>query len=426
MRNTDFFKNKKVIIVGFARSGLACANLLSSLGADVCISDNKDNQTIRLNLSKLKSKEIKSELGAHTRQFLRHNDILVISPGVPKNALPVLWAQELNIPVLSETEVAWILCPATLIAVTGSSGKTTVTTLIGKIIEASGKKTFICGNIGTPFSAQVSKIRIEDFVCLEASSFQLEHIKYFKPKVAVMLNFSKNHLDRHKDMWEYLEAKKRIFMNQKKDDFLVLNEDDETLKNLAKESTGKVIYFSETDEFNPNQAAAVAVGKILGIDKKVCLKVFSEFKGLEHRFERVTEINNIKFINDSKATVVESTVWALNCINSPVILIAGGRDKGVDYQGILPSAKDKVKEVIVIGEAKDKIKKALNGSLNIRAAQSLEEAVRMAYEKSVPGDYVLFSPMCSSFDMFSDYEERGRVFKNAVRDLAKEKIKYGA
>ena len=423
MRNTDFFKNKKVIIAGFARSGIACANLLFSLGTDVSISDNKETQATRLNLSKLKSKKIKSELGVHTREFLRHNDILVISPGVPKNALPILWAQELNIPVISEIEVAWILCPATVIAVTGSSGKTTVTTLIAKTIEASGKKAFICGNIGTPFSAEVSNITGEDFVCLEASSFQLEHIKDFKPKVGVMLNFSKNHLDRHKDMREYLEAKKRIFMNQKKDDFLVLNELDEALKNLAKESTGKVIYFSETDEFNPNQAAAVAVCKILGIDKKVCLKVFSEFKGLEHRFEQVAEINNIKFINDSKATLVESTVWALNCINSPVILIAGGRDKGVDYQGILPWAKDKVKEVILVGEAKEKIKKALNGFLNISAAQSLEEAVRMAYEKSAPGDYVLFSPMCSSFDMFSDYEERGRVFKNAVRDL---KIKYGA
>jgi len=323
----------------------------------------------------------------------------------------------LNIPVISEIEAAWILCPATVIAVTGSSGKTTVTTLIGNIIEASGKKAFICGNTGTPFSAQVSKMRVEDFVCLEASSFQLEHIRDFNPKVAVMLNFSKNHLDRHKDMREYLEAKKRVFMNQKKDDFLVLNEHDETLKNLAKESMGKVIYFSETGEFNPNQAAAAAVGEILEIDKKVCLKVFSEFNGLEHRFEQVTEINNIKFINDSKATVVESTVWALNCINSPVILIAGGRDKGVDYRGILPSARGKVKEVIVIGEAKEKIKKALNGFLSISAAQSMEEAVRLAYEKSAPGDYVLLSPMCSSFDMFADFEERGRVFKNAVRSL---------
>lgn len=426
MKNTDFFKNKKVTIAGFARSGLACANLLFDLGAKVSITDNKDSESTRANLTKLKSKEIKAELGVHTKKFVKDSDILIISPGVPNNALPVIWAQEFNIPVISEIEAAWISCPATVIAVTGSSGKTTVATLIAKAIEASGEKAFVCGNIGVPFSGEVSRMNAQDFVSLEVSSFQLEGVKTFRPKIAVMLNFSRNHLDRHKDMQEYLEAKKRIFMNQGPGDFLVLNEGDEILKGLARESRSSVVYFSESKEFNPNQAAVNAVGKILGVDKKICLKVFREFKGLEHRFEQVAEIRGIKFINDSKATVVESTVWAIKNINSPVVLIAGGRDKGVDYQGILPEAKNKVKEVIVIGEAGDKIKNALSASLKVNEAGTLEEAVQMAYKKSLPGDYVLLSPMCSSFDMFSDYEERGRVFKNAVRALAKEKIKYGS
>ncbi len=221
MKNTDFFKDRKVTIAGFARSGLACANLLFDLGAKVRITDNKDSKSTRANLARLKSKEIKAELGKHTKEFVKDSDILIISPGVPNNALPVIWAQEFNMPIISEIEAAWILCPATVIAVTGSSGKTTVTTLIAKAIEAFGKKAFVCGNIGAPFSGEVSRMNAQDFVCLEVSSFQLERINTFRPKIAVMLNFSKNHLDRHKDMPEYLEAKKRIFMNQGPGDFLV-------------------------------------------------------------------------------------------------------------------------------------------------------------------------------------------------------------
>ncbi len=419
MINTDYFKNKKVLIAGFARSGLACANLLYDLGTDVSVTDNKDCDSTRLNLVKLKSNKIKIELGQHSEGFVKNKDLLVISPGVTNNALPIVWAEQLNIPVISEIELAWMLCPAVIIAVTGSSGKTTVATLIGKIIEASGKKAFVCGNIGNPFSDEVHKMASQDFVSLEISSFQLERIRNFKPKISVILNFNKNHLDRHKDMREYLDAKKRIFMNQDDSDFLVLNGSDPILKKLADETKAKVLFFFESQDLNPNQAAVVTVGSILGIEKNICLKVFSEFKGLQHRFEYVTEINNIKFINDSKATLVESTIWAIKNISSPVILIAGGKDKGVDYKGILDIAAKKVKEVILIGEAKEKIKKEFNGFLSLDEASTLEEAVNKAYLKASPGDSVLFSPMCSSFDMFSNYEERGNCFKKAVLNLAK-------
>ena len=229
-------------------------------------------------------------------------------------------------------------------------------------------------------------------------------------------------MDRHKDMQEYLDAKKRIFLNQDKDDFLILNERDPLLKDLAKETKAKCLYFTESDEFNPNQAAVVAVSGIFDIDKSVCLKVFKEFKGLEHRLEYVTQINNIKFINDSKATLAESTAWAIKNIPSPVILIAGGKDKGSDYASILEIAAKRIKEVVLIGEAKEKIKKAFGNALPIEEATTLEEAVCKAYHKASPGDCVLLSPMCSSFDMFLDYQDRGNCFKKAVFALTENKI----
>jgi UDP-N-acetylmuramoylalanine--D-glutamate ligase len=417
MRNIDYFRNKKVTVVGLARSGLACAQLLSDLGAEVSVTDCSDTPAVRLNTVRLKEKNIRFESGKHTPEFIAGRDFIVISPGVTNTSLPVTWARELGIPVIAEIEVAWMVCPACVIAVTGSSGKTTVATLIGKVLEASGKRVFVCGNIGTPFCGEVAKIGPDDFVSLEVSSFQLETIRSFKPKIAVMLNFSRNHLDRHKDIEEYLNAKKRIFMNQGEDEFLVLNKQDPVLKGLAGEAKAKAVYFSETGQFNPNQAAVAAVSSILGINNDLCARVFADFKGLEHRLEYVTRVNNIIFINDSKATTVESAVWAIKNISSPVILIAGGRDKGVDYRGIIDVSRKKVKEVIVIGEARQKIEDALRGALPLNDASTLEEAVRKAFHDAAPGDCVLLSPMCSSFDMFLDYEERGRVFKNAVYAL---------
>ena len=421
MRNTDYFKGKKVAVVGLARSGIACANLLFELGAEVSVTDNKDTESIRLAASKLKSKEIKLELGRHSPSFIKDKDLVVISPGVPANAEPVVWAEKFNVSLISEIELAWLLCPATVIAVTGSNGKTTVTTLIGKILEAKGRKAFVCGNIGNPFSGEVAKMTEEDYVSLEVSSFQLEAVDKFKPKISVILNFSKNHLDRHKDMEEYLSAKKHIFMNQDKTDHLVINSEDNVLRKLTQEVRVPVVYFSRIPGLSPDQSAVLTVAGLLGIEKELCLGVFKDFKGVEHRQEYVADINGVRFINDSKATTVESAVYALENIERPVVLIAGGKDKGLDYSGILGSGRKKIKQVILIGEAKEKIKKALNGELPVCDAASLQEAVNIAFNKSSSGDCVLFSPMCSSFDMFCDYEERGRVFKEAVLGLAKGK-----
>lgn len=417
MINTGYFKGKKVLIAGLARSGVACANLLYDLGADVSVTDNKDDSSIRLNASKLKSGNIRLEAGKHTKEFVQGKDIVVISPGVPKEAQPVVWAGELNIPVISEIEVAWFLCPAEIIAVTGSSGKTTVTTLIGRILEADGKRAFVCGNIGNPFCGEVEKMRQGDFVSLEVSSFQLEAIRDFRPKISVILNFTSNHLDRHKDMQEYLDAKKRIFMNQKETDYLVLNSEDPVVGKIGEETRAKRVYFSQNEGLNPNQCAVLAAGSILGIGKDKMLSVFREFKGIEHRMEFFAEFNNVKFINDSKATTADSALWALRNIPGKVILIAGGKHKGVDYGIISGLARGKLRNLILIGEARKKIADALKDVAPAEEAPTLQEAVFKAYLKALPGDCVLLSPMCSSFDMFSSYEERGKVFKQAVYDL---------
>jgi UDP-N-acetylmuramoylalanine--D-glutamate ligase len=418
MRNKDYFRDKKITVVGLARSGLACANLLYELGGHVSITDNRDCDATRLNISRLKSKEIRVELGRHSEGFIAARDFVVISPGVPQSALPILWARQRNIPVISEVEVAWILCPATIIAASGSNGKTTVTTLIGKILEEKRYKVFTCGNIGNPFTGEVEKMGQDDFVSLEISSFQLENIQKFKPKIALILNIAVNHLDRYKNMQEYIDAKKRIFLNQDGNDYLVLNGQDPELRKLAREAKSSVSYFEQTPDLNPNQAAVCAIGKILGINQDICRKVFLEFKGIQHRLEFVERINEVTFINDSKATTVDSAIWALSNINQPIILIAGGRHKGVDYRAILDLARKKVKEVILIGEAKELMEEAWGGYLSIHKAESLRDAIKTAFTKASPGDCVLLSPMCSSYDMFLDYEERGSAFKEAVYALA--------
>lgn len=418
MRNAEYFRNKRITIAGIARSGVACAELLSDLGSDVGVTDNQDNPVNRLAASRLQKHSIKTELGRHTVEFMRKSDLVIISPGVPDSADPVVWANEFKIPVISEIEAASILCPAPIIAITGTNGKTTVTTLIGRILEACGKKAFVCGNIGNPFSGELKNIQPDDFVSLEVSSFQLEHINTFKPKISVILNISRNHLDRYNNMQEYLDAKKRIYMNQGADDYVVLNSGDPQIRVLADQLKAKAVFFSQDKDFNPNQAAVLAVGSILGIDKDIIIKVFTDFKGVEHRLEEVAEINGIKFINDSKATTVDATIWALKSTPEPVVLIAGGREKGNDYNSIVELAKHKVKRAILIGEAREKIGAAFGGLFPVEEAASLEDAVGMAFLAASAGDRVLLSPMCKSFDMFRDYEDRGRLFKEAVKRLA--------
>lgn len=418
---TSHYKDKKVTVVGLARSGVAASNLLKSLGAEVFVTDSSSNDKLKELAKDLIRDDMRVELGGHTIDFIRGKDLVVVSPGVSDKSQAIIWAHEFKIPIISEIELAWQLMPqAEVVAITGTNGKTTVTSLIAKVLEADGKKAHTLGNIGKPFSREIGRIRKGDFVSLEVSSFQLEKIVEFKPRVAVILNFTPDHLDRYKDMAEYLSAKKRIFLNQDKNDYLVLNYDDLVLRALAKKAKARVISFSSRDNphnLNPNQLAVMAVAEALGISENVCLEVFRNFKGVEHRLEQARVLKDIEFINDSKATNVDSAVWALRNTRRPTIMIAGGRDKNSDYGTISDLIKKKVKLLVVIGEAKEKIRSALGGILPIKEATTLDEAINLSYARARAGDCVLFSPMCASFDMFENYEHRGKVFKEIVNKL---------
>ncbi|MBP7215706.1 MAG: UDP-N-acetylmuramoyl-L-alanine--D-glutamate ligase [Candidatus Omnitrophica bacterium] len=417
LRNPDVVRNKKITVLGLARSGLACANLLARAGACVCVSDSCDNEVTRRNAQQL-APGISVELGRHSQAYIRGQDLVVISPGIADTAPPVQWANAEGIEVVSEIEVAWWFCPAAVIAITGTNGKTTVTTLIGRMLEASGKKAFVCGNIGNPFSGEVQHVESSDYIVLEVSSFQLEKIKTFKPAIAVILNVSRNHLDRYENMQEYANAKKRIFLNQDNNDVLILNQEDASVREMAQDARSRVIYFSRSDLHNPNQAAVAAVGEALGIAPDITQRVFDTFAGIEHRLERVREVKDVVYVNDSKATTVDSTIWALRNTPGPIILIAGGREKGNDYGLVRDLIRQNVKRLIVMGEAKERIGSAFKGMVAIEEASGLSDAVTKAQANAVKGDTVLFSPMCKSFDMFANYEERGRMFKQLVFALS--------
>ncbi|MBI5873527.1 MAG: UDP-N-acetylmuramoyl-L-alanine--D-glutamate ligase [Candidatus Omnitrophica bacterium] len=413
-------QNKKITVVGLARSGIAAAKFLKSLGAHVSVTEKNRTPALEEAAAKLSDRGIAVELGEHSRSFIDGRDLVVISPGVRPDSEPVVWAQGLGIDVVSEIELAADFCPAPIVAITGTNGKTTTTTLVGEIVRACGKRAHILGNIGTPFSSQVQDIRKEDLVSLEVSSFQLETIKNFHPKVAVILNVTPDHLDRYANVAEYLGVKKRIFMNQDESDYLVLNYGDRFLREIAPQTKAKVIFFNKDAseaEFNQNQMAALAVVKALGLKREACLEVFRDFKGVEHRMEFVRNLGGIEFINDSKATNIDSTIWALKNIKKSAVLIAGGRDKGSDFASIKDLIREKIREVVLVGEASERIARAWKDVLPIEQVKTFPEAVSAAYNKARAGEMVLFSPMCKSFDMFTDYEHRGRTFKDLVNKL---------
>jgi len=426
-------KNKTVTILGAQRTGMALARLVAHLGGRAKISEKGDEGAVSEDFRQwAKQHKVACEFRGHTRAFIEESDLVVLSPGVPHNSEAVGWARAKNILVLGEIEFAFQFCPKPVIAVTGSNGKTTVVTLIHQVLEASGRRSCLCGNIGAPFSGQVLDLDDKDFVVLEISSFQLETvvapgtpgIRGFKPHIAVILNVNQNHLDRHKDLQEYFAAKKRIFLNQDTRDHAVLNAQDPGLKDLAPRLKAQVRFFNAVPLAlvgvtpNPNFAVAREVANILGIEDDACARVFKDFKGVEHRLELVRQIDGVSFINDSKATTAEAAIWALERLNSPVIMICGGRDKNIDYSVVAPLVRQKVKKMIIIGEARAKLKKTFAPVIALEECDTLFDAVTRASEIAHKGDSVLLSPMCTSFDMFANYEERGRAFKQIVNGLA--------
>ncbi len=415
-------RGKRVTVVGLGKSGVAACNLLLEKGAEVSITDSSTSQVIDDNVRSLSKKMLSVETGKHTAGLIENRDLIVVSPGVPLDSPAIGWARQKDIPVIGEIELAFAFCPAPIIAITGSNGKTTVATLLGRIFQAAGRRYIVCGNIGNPFAAEVARLSKEHVVILEVSSFQLETIDRFKPNVAAILNLTIDHLDRYANFAQYAQAKSHIFSNQDQEDWAIFNRRDAQELLLPTEIKAKVVYFSENNNslagFNDNQRAAVKICSIFNIPEELSITVCREFKGLPHRIEEVRQIQGIKFINDSKATNVDSTLWALNSLNKPVILIAGGKDKGADFRIARDKVKDKLRALVLFGEAKGKIGQAFQGLVETVITTTLTEAVKQAFRLAHPGDCVLLSPMCASFDMFSDYKARGEAFKEVVHNLA--------
>ena len=419
----------KVVVVGLGKSGMAAARVLREQGKDVFITEVKDDSSVRLSLeSLLKDGVLKKrnvEIGSHTKSFIEDSDLMVISPGVTEDSLPVRLADERNIPVISELELGYSLCPAPIIAVTGTNGKTTVTTLIGEMLTKEGKDAVVCGNIGNPLTGEIKRIKKDSIVVAEVSSFQLERIKDFKPTISIILNISANHLDRHRDMKEYISLKSKIFSNQDEDSFVLLNGRDKILRQISRSIKCRVEFFDEYKDFrnryniqNENYLAAMSIASLEGVTEDIMKETISAFKGIEHRLEYVTTVNGIDFINDSKATTVSSVEWALKSLGGRIILIMGGRYKGGDFGGLKDLIEEKVDCVIAIGEARSRIKHDLAKFKDVFEEKSLDGAVRMAFERAKGGRKVLLSPGCSSFDMFKNYEERGNSFKELCLRLS--------
>ncbi len=447
MQDLGNVKGKKVTVLGAARSGLAAARLLKNKGALVFVSDLAAADQKAEARQFLEKEQIDHEFGKHSQRVFEA-DFCVLSPGVPVASAVVQQLLEKKVPVVSEIEVAYWFFKGKLIAVTGSNGKTTTTTLIGEMLKRRYPQAIVAGNIGQAFSDFVEQSREDSWAVVEVSSFQLETIDRFHPDQVVLLNFAPNHLDRYPSYQDYIEAKWRITKNLQADDRFIYNAADaEILKRLAQLNCQKSgfhingdekaeIYFKdgtiwlagqpflEVQQMGlrglhnyMNAMAAILAAKYADVPEQEIKAVLREFNGVEHRLEFVRELNGVRFINDSKATTVESLYYALQSFEQPIVLIAGGKDKGSDFSRLNEQISKKVKALVLIGKATQKMQQAWQGLKPIHQAQTLKEAVEKAYRLAEAGDVVLLSPACASFDMFQDFEDRGRQFKQIVNQL---------
>jgi UDP-N-acetylmuramoylalanine--D-glutamate ligase len=447
----DKIKSAKVSILGAARSGLSAAKLLRSQGAIVFVSDKKPREDAAQEIKTLESLGIEHEFGSHTDRIF-DADFIVTSPGVPSNSNLIQHAMKVGLNVHSEVEVASWFCRAPIVAITGSNGKTTTTTLVGKIFEKAGWKTIVAGNIGLPFSDYVLDVDEKSVAVVEVSSFQLDHIDTFRPKAAVLLNITPDHLDRYESYQAYSNSKFRIFKNQTMKDFSVYNYDDDAVNTyccgldtvrLPFSVRGKIsagafvedgkVFLVEEGKKNflidskeikirgihnlYNSIASALAARSLEVSAEVIADTLREFPGVEHRLEPVRELAGVRYINDSKATNVDAVWYALGSFDSPIVLIAGGKDKGNDYSPLFDLVKKRVPAMVLIGQAAPKMQKEFADKTKCIMASSMEDAVAKARDEAKPGYIVLLSPACASFDMFHDYEHRGREFKRLVMEL---------
>jgi len=446
--------NKRVLVVGLGKSGVASALFLQARGAKVTVSDSKPQDQLGEEIPVLLDHGIAVETGGHGERTFRGQDLIVVSPGVPVDSPPLVQARALGEPVIGEIELASQFLPKNLVAITGSNGKTTTTTLAGEIIAGGGFSTAVGGNIGTPAISLVEQAMPDTVVVLEVSSFQLETIQTFRPKVAVVLNITPDHLDRHRTFEAYTNAKARIFENQQAQDFAVLNADDAASAGLASRTQAQVFWISRKKEVKQgayvrdgriffrdakgqheimqtseiplkgghnveNVLAAVCVGAVMGCDAGSIAKAVRNFKAVEHRLEYVATIRGVEYYNDSKATNVDATIKALESFPANVHLILGGKDKDSDYTQLNDLLQQRVNRVYTIGAAAEKIESQIKG-VEVDHSETLETALRRASAIAAAGDVVLLAPACASFDQFQNYEHRGRVFKEVVHTLAAE------
>ncbi|MCD6080403.1 MAG: UDP-N-acetylmuramoyl-L-alanine--D-glutamate ligase [Candidatus Omnitrophica bacterium] len=407
-------------VIGLGKSGFSAAKFLKTRGVRVKVTELDDTPILRKRAGFLKRIGVEVELGAHNPDFYRGASMYIVSPGVSKDNSVCRYVRGENLPLISEIELGWMFTPCRIIGITGTNGKTSVSTFLYKVLKKAGFSVYLAGNIGTPFTEIVNGLKPDDIVVLELSSFQLENINYFHPFIAVLTNISYDHLDRYSDIEEYLVAKLNIFKNQTPEDFAILDSSQKLITRHIPKIRSQIVDISrlEIGDLDLNRKFVFVITQILGIDKMFSIRELKKLKNLKHRQELVGEINGVKFINDSKATNPHATLWALENINSEIILIAGGRDKNMDFKIVRESVAEKVKALVLIGESKEKITTELGGFVEeIKYARDLRQAVTLSYQLAKPGDCVLLSPMCASFDMFKNYEQRGEMFKKFVREL---------
>ena len=443
---------KRALVVGLGKSGVASALFMKAHGARVTVSDTKSGDELRNEIPVLLDHGITVETGGHGDRTFRGQDLIVVSPGVPVDAPPLIQARSLGETVIGEIELAAQFLPGPIVAITGSNGKTTTTTLTGEIMTAAGLPTLVGGNIGTPAISLAERAKPETVIVLEISSFQLETIQTFRPKIAVVLNVTPDHLDRHRTFEIYTDAKARIFENQQGKDFAVLNADDPTCVAMGARTRAQVFWFSRQKEVQQgawvrdgnvvfrdsqgqreilqvseiplkgahnleNVLAAVCTCVLMGCSPEKVRGAVRDFKAVEHRLEFVATIGGVDYYNDSKATNVDATIKALESFPANIHLILGGKDKGSDYTVLNDVIRQRVKRIYTIGAAAAKIESQLKGA-EIVHAETLENAIRKAHATAQPGDVVLLAPACASFDQFKNYEHRGKGFKDIVRGLS--------
>jgi UDP-N-acetylmuramoylalanine--D-glutamate ligase len=453
-------RGKRVLIVGAGQSGTAVAGFLAGKGARIVLADTRRNEEFGGQLDYLQAGGVDLVLGRYPDAVGQNFDLVVMSPGVPLNIQPVRQAEEAGIPVIGELELAYRYARAPVVAITGTNGKTTTTTIIGEIFRDAGYRVLVAGNIGLPLIAEVESYGLQDIIVAEVSSFQLETVHDFRPRVAVVLNLTPDHLDRHGNMAGYAAAKSRVFMNQRKGDFLILNYDDPMTREMGIKSKGEVIFFSRRHTLEDkgvfvhnnaitvyrrgtarpvmdtgalripgahnleNALAAVAAGYVMGVPEESMANTLAGFSGVAHRLEFVAEIGGVKYINDSKGTNPDASIKAVEAFRGPLVLIAGGKNKGNDFTEFTRRAFPKTRAMVVLGQCAGEMAEAAAraGIENILRAESFREAVLLARSAAREGDIVLLSPACASWDMFRNFEERGNMFKQIVREMASKQL----